>query len=54
MLLDLLLEKFGIIPKAIQEEIDRVDSLFSLKSLFKQAFRCADIESYRDTKNIKL
>ncbi len=46
MLLDLLLEKFGIIPKAIQEEIDSVDSLFSLKSLFKQAFRCADIEAF--------
>lgn len=46
MLLDLLLEKFGIVPVEMQEEIDRIDSLFSLKSLFRQACRCSDMEAF--------
>ena len=46
MLLDLLLEKFGIVPDKIQDEIGQIGSLFSLKSLFRQAFRCGDIEAF--------
>ena len=46
MLLDFLLEKFGIVSTAIQEEIAGIDSLFSLKSLFRQTFKCADIEAF--------
>ena len=46
MLLELLLEKFGIVPVDMQEEIVRIDSLFSLKSLFRQGCRCNDMEAF--------
>ena len=46
MLLDLVLEKFGFVPGGLAEEIGRMDSLFALKSLFRQAFRCNDMEAF--------
>ena len=46
MLLDLVLEKFGIVPDGIQDEIGEIGSLFSLKSLFRQACRCNDMEAF--------
>ena len=46
MLLDLLLEKFGIVPVEMQKDIGRIDSLFNLKSLFRQGCRCNDIEAF--------
>ena len=46
MLLDLLLEKFGIVPVEMQKDIGRIDSLFNLKSLFRQGCRCNDMKSF--------
>ena len=33
-------------PENIQEEIEQTGSLFGLKSLFRKAFRCGDIEAF--------
>ncbi len=46
MLLDLVLEKFGFVPGGVAEEIERMDSLFALKSLFRQACRCNDMQAF--------
>ncbi len=46
MLLDLLFEKFGAVPDEMQDEIGRIDSLFNLKTLFRQAFKCNDMEAF--------
>jgi len=46
MLLDLVFEKFGFVPAGLEEEIRGMTSLFSLKSLFRQACRCNDMEAF--------
>ncbi len=44
MLIDLFTEKFGVVPSSTQEEISRIESIFNLKSLFRQILKCSDID----------
>ncbi len=46
MILDLLFDRFGIVPVYVQEEIQKVNSLRFLKALQLQAYRCADLKSF--------
>ena len=46
VLLDLLFERFGVMPAALQKKIGSVDSLYALKFLSRQAIRCTDMEAF--------
>ncbi len=47
MIPDLLFDRFGIVAMYIQEEIGKIKSLRVLKALQLQAYRCADLESFK-------
>jgi predicted transposase YdaD len=46
--LEVLEERFGIIPTKIMEQIDAIVQRKHLKQLHKQALRCKDIEHFRE------
>jgi len=47
MLLDALDARFGLIPHKMIDKIRTIDQLEMLKSLFKQAMRCSDLQSFK-------
>ncbi len=46
MLLDALKEKFGLVPPYLSEKIGKIDDQDALKSIFKQVFKCSDLEEF--------
>jgi len=48
MLLDALDARFGLVPHKMIDQINVIDQPDELKSLFKQAMRCPDIQSFKE------
>jgi hypothetical protein len=48
MLMDALKEKFGLVPPYLSEKIGKIDDQAALKSLFKQVFKCSDLEEFEE------
>ena len=47
MLLDALDARFGLIPHKMIDKIRTIEQSEMLKSLFKQAMRCPDLQSFK-------
>ena len=48
MLTDALIEKFILIPQPVAEKIQKIQSRDMIKGLFRQVFRCQNIEEFED------
>jgi hypothetical protein len=46
--LDALDARFGLVPHKMIDQINVIDQPDELKSLFKQAMRCPDIQSFKE------
>jgi len=46
MLLDLLFEKFSVVPAHVSNRIRKMAYLDGLKALFRQALKCPDMETF--------
>ena len=49
MLLEALIEKFGVIPSRLSEKIRRINNRDILKALFRQVFKCGDLDRFEET-----
>ena len=46
MILDLLFEKFSVVPAHVSNRIRKMAYLDGLKALFRQALKCPDMETF--------
>ncbi len=51
MLLEALIEKFDIVPSRITERIRKSDNRDMLKALFRQVFKCDDLDRFEEVLN---
>ncbi len=52
LLVDALIEKFGILPSRVPEQIHRILNADVLKSLFRQVFKCDDLNQFEMALNL--
>jgi len=52
LLVDALIEKFGILPTRVPEQIHRILNADVLKSLFRQVFKCDDLNQFEMALNL--
>ncbi len=48
MIMEALTERFGVVPLRLSEKIRKIDNSDVLKSLFKQVFKCEDLEQFEN------
>jgi hypothetical protein len=48
MVLETLVERYGVIPPRVSKQIHQIDDLETLNSLFRQAFRCEDLAAFEE------
>jgi hypothetical protein len=48
MLTEALMEKFRLIPQHVSDRIHSIQSRDTLKGLFRQVFRCTDLEEFEE------
>ncbi len=48
MLLEALIEKFGVVPSRLSEKVRKIDNRDVLKALFRQVFKCGDLDQFEE------
>jgi hypothetical protein len=51
MLMDAVLEKFGVVPPRIPRSIRQIQDIDVLRGLFRQVFRCENLEAFEEMLN---